>query len=122
MFMLGAFFAANTFGYLTSGNTVDEQTTETQQSEQEKVEKKTPTKSKKKIEQEPTIIFEKKEEYSFHDVCEVSEDCECQFGFKRKDFKKEETTGNVAFHQKFIFVCSGLKSSEWPEKLEKETV
>eukprot|EP01080_Neovahlkampfia_damariscottae_P003945 gene3945-7155_t len=111
--LAGASAAMAMMNYLNS----DEQPNE--QKEEKKVEKKDKKKTKE-LSKEP-LIFEKKEEYSFHDVCEVSEDCECQYGFKRPDFKNEVLTGNVSFHQKFIFVCSGMKSSEWPQKLEKET-
>lgn len=56
----------------------------------------------------------------FHDCCEVSEDCECMYGFKRPDFKKDEITGRVVFHTHHIFICSGQKSTEWKSHVEQE--
>jgi mannitol-specific phosphotransferase system IIBC component len=114
--MFVAFVAAATVVSFSSRyfNTQEEKKTEEKTEKvQEKVEEKKITKVEKQF-------VEPEDNYSFHDVCEVSEDCECEFGFKRKNFKKDEVNGNVSFHSKFIFVCSGLKSTEWPERVESD--
>jgi hypothetical protein len=94
---------------------------ETKTENVEKIEQKDTKDEEKKITKQVVKPFvEPEDSYSFHDVCDVSEDCECEFGFKRKNFKKDEVNGNVSFHSKFIFVCSGLKSTEWPERVESD--
>lgn len=50
--------------------------------------------------------------------CDVDNDCECKFGFKREGFKSGEITAKIPYHKKHIFLSSGQKYTEWPEKIE----
>jgi hypothetical protein len=57
----------------------------------------------------------------YFDVKEVSEECECQYGFKREEFKKniEDLKNSVGNQNVHIFVTSGKKSTEWEENEDK---
>jgi len=55
---------------------------------------------------------------NYYDCKDVTEECECKFGFKRKEFKAQDPLGNLGDHFKHLFVCSGQKSTEWPKRVE----
>ena len=59
--------------------------------------------------------------HAFYDVQkEYSEECECEFGFKRPDFKQGSMIGRVTFHDKHIFVLTKMKANEWDKDFDKQ--
>jgi (2Fe-2S) ferredoxin len=58
--------------------------------------------------------------HSFYDVDrEYSAECECEYGFSRKDFKKGEIAGRITYHDKHVFVLTKLKATEWGKDFGK---
>lgn len=46
-------------------------------------------------------------------------DCECECGFGRDEFKKMEFA-ELAYHDKHVFICRGMKSTDWVPNIEKD--
>lgn len=58
--------------------------------------------------------------HDFYDVYqEYSEQCECEFGFKRPNFKKDDMVGRVTYHDKHIFVLTKMRANEWEKDFDK---
>jgi (2Fe-2S) ferredoxin len=59
-----------------------------------------------------------------HDLYDVQEEysdqCECEFGFKRPDFKKGDMVGRVSYHDKHFFILTRQKANEWDKDLGKQ--
>jgi hypothetical protein len=79
----------------------------------------------KKIEEKETEVSVKNfNQQDFHDLKEIDEECECMYGFKREEFKKntDKILDSLQFHNKQIFILSGKKSTEWAKNEEESVI
>eukprot|EP00761_Pharyngomonas_kirbyi_P004563 gb/GECH01004568.1/.p1 GENE.gb/GECH01004568.1/~~gb/GECH01004568.1/.p1 ORF type:complete len:313 (+),score=73.06 gb/GECH01004568.1/:1-939(+) len=52
------------------------------------------------------------------ELCSMSsEECECQYGFKRNDFKDTELIGTIDQHVNHVVLCTG--TSDWPANVDE---